>query len=124
MPNAIFLCFLTAADPPDPPLSDLDRFPPEAIVRNQLDMNEAFQDYLKGRLEVALHQREALGDHLRRAAFVWDCWDDLHDAQCPYYSEGFRRRRLADLRRRIGTPAYGLGLMPPGVPYWKFEEID
>jgi hypothetical protein len=125
--NVFFLCFLTAGGPPepaDPPLSDLANFPPAAVVRNELAMNEPFQDYLRGRLELFLHQRDTLGAELRAAEFVWECWDALRDAQCSYYPEEFRRRRLAELRRRIGPEAYQLGVMPAGVPFWKFPEID
>jgi hypothetical protein len=124
MPAAFLLCCLVPAVPPDPPLSDLERFPPPSIVQSELAMNQNFQDYLNARLEVALRQQEALTIHLRYAESLWNCWDDLRDAQCTSYSEEFRRRRLADLRRRIGAGPYYLGHMPPGVPYWTFPEID
>jgi hypothetical protein len=127
MPNAFIFCCLVAGGPvppQDPPLSDLERFPPVEVVQNELAMNQTFQDYLNARLDVALHQQESLGAQLRRAEFFWNCWDDLRDAQCSYYTEDYRRRRLADLRRRIGDYAYYRGLMPPGVPYWDFPEIE
>jgi hypothetical protein len=111
-------------DPPNPPLSDLERFPPPCVVQSELAMNQNLQDYLNARLEVALDQQEALGAHLRFAECLWECWDALRDAQCASYPEEYRRQRLGDLRRRIGAGPYYLGHMPPGVPYWTFPEID
>jgi hypothetical protein len=124
MHAAFILCCLVPGDPSNPPLSDLKRFPPPCVVQSELALNQNLQDYLNARLEVAWHQRPSLGDHLRFAECLWECWDALRDAQCASYPEEFRRHRLADLRRRIGAGPYYLGRMPPGVPYWTFPEID
>jgi hypothetical protein len=118
---------LMAAICPDanpPPLTDLKRFPPPEVVRLQLEFNQAVQSYLELRLSVAPHHAEAICTALEVNRQLGRAWDTLLDAHDTDYTETYRRSCLADLRDRLGFPAYSHGAMPPAVAYWYFREID
>ena len=112
------------AAPPHPPLTDLQYFPRGPVVAGNLAMNRALTKYLKTQRRIYLHRAEAIETALEDARYRFRCWDALGGAQDQFYSEDYRRRCLAELRRLIGESAYHLGQMPPSVPYWTFPEID
>ena len=126
MGHTICLALIATAGPDSspPPLADVGRFPPAEVARLQLEFNQAVQSYLELRLSVAPHHAEEICTALEVNRQLGRAWDTLLDAHDTDYTETYRRSCLADLRDRLGFPAYSHGAMPPAVAYWYFQEID
>ena len=64
------------------------------------------------RLRVALQETDRL----------YQVWDKVRDARCPYYYVTVRRQALKQLRELVGEDSYYSGNLPPCVPLWHFRE--
>lgn len=108
---------LPAPEPPPVDALDLHRFPPLAIVEEQLAWNVEYRCALKIRMELSPHRTD-LGDAYGEAYGLWWIWDCLRVAHL-----GMRDWHQ-QLRALIGESAYHQGYMPPSVPLWRFRPID
>jgi len=114
-----------ALAPPDPPLSDLGRFPPFAVAQAGDCLSGTHLIWCEERLaESPLPQKGAAADWRREADGLHDRWDALRDAGYTSYGDHYRRARLGRLRELLGDEAYFAGWMPPPVPLWRFQSGD
>lgn len=111
------------ADQTYPPLSDLEWFPPPAVVHCQRALAAQHQEWLNGQLEIESWRREQIGQWLYVADLHSRPWGFLHYAQ-DSSDILYRRKCLFWLRRRIGFQNYYSGIMPPSVPVYLFREVE
>lgn len=107
----------------EPRASDIMRFPCEWIAIH----NEAFSARWVGWLESRLRYLRAthadieeiiwIADTLEETESCHQAWADLTFA----WWQGTRDLDMARLRRTIGLYRYKRGLMPPVVPWWRFQ---
>ena len=123
-------------------LTDLDRFPPQEVVIQQIKLNRDVEPYFRSQcLKYGIPlgpetSREVMGprpSNWNIAAYWWDAyhdiywgwwaWDYLQLAQRSSLSDRVKIENLERLREWIGEEAYRKGEMPIPVPYWAFKEI-
>lgn len=100
---------------------ELQRFPPRAAVRANLDFATAHVAYLEARVALAPY-RSDLAEWLSEARRLRLAWNALDSAQI-FCEETDRRCELDTLRELIGADAFFQGRMPPPVPLWRFTEL-
>lgn len=109
----------------DPPAGEVCRLPDMETLREQIAFNRAYREHLKRQIIVG-------GDFRRRweleeAAQETDGLYVLLMAMVSARAEGQliagRRRALAHWRDMIGCEAWHAGLLPPAVPWWRFQRV-
>ena len=115
---------LWTAVPDDPPLADLERFPPRQVVQDNLWFNLDYEQHLQARLSYESHNREELLEALAENDALYWTWALLRDAKQPCHSEAERRALLRALRAQLGNEEYYAGRMPPFVPLHRFRPLD
>jgi hypothetical protein len=102
--------------------SELERFPPAAIV---WDNSRAADQYCAGlQARAAWSMRFYGGDSwawrlaLRDSAHAAYCWEKLAYASQPDARPCQRRQWLDELRVALGPGAYAAGRMPEPIPRW------
>jgi|ERR1051326_1206973 hypothetical protein len=94
-----------------PPLTDLDRFPPDFVA---LEMRGYWRDrltLLRNRADTELHHEQWYTAAMAEARWRFNAWDLLCDAQTDYGTD-YRRQKLEALRDQLGIEAYLAGWMP------------
>lgn len=105
-----------------PPLGDRNRFPPVAIVAEQLAANAAYQAHVQHRQSFELHNATDLYQVFYEARQLERCWQLIQWAHhC--YEPGNQRAALAELRDLIGWDHYYAGTMPPAIPTWRLQVV-
>ena len=112
------------AEPPDPPLCDLQRLPPAPVAREAIAFNRRCHRVLATRADTELHREQWWTDVLSETDQLYYVWDALADAHNESQSIAFRRQSLGRLRELIGSEAYYSGRLPPSVPVWRFPRME
>jgi hypothetical protein len=103
--------------PPDdvalPPLDDLRRFPSVSVAIEQRQRWADYRLWLGRAQPLWTEQLHEIDVWMVRADLAAQAWDALTDARLDGTSEGYRRRRLAELRDRLRPWNYDAGRMPP-----------
>lgn len=114
--NALpLLCVLWSLPEPWPPAEDLHRFPPKAIVDQNVTFAEKHIRWLESQRD--WHKGRDVDGWLWEARECLASWTELQ--RCHYASS--TREKLHDLKWRLGWADYSAGRMPPPVPLWRFE---
>ena len=104
-----------------PPLSDGDRLPPASLIRQLLNTNCAYRQFLEARREVRRLDWDELTELLSETNRLREVWQCAADATSADHIWVCRRRALKRLRDLVGEEAYDAGSLPPCVPLWRFD---
>ena len=97
---------------PDPPLTELHRFPGALEATAGWSFSCAARQWLREQWEMYPARGATLRPLLDRARYWHATWDALDDAHRTYNNDCFRRHRLARLRDLLGPDAWFAGRMP------------
>lgn len=98
-----------------PPLCDLCELPSQYDVNEQIMAADEHIAYLQKRAALDLVYRVWWNARIEEAKTNRQPWVELQLAQQKNSGDGYRRRRLVDLRDLIGPGAYLLRQIPPSV---------
>jgi hypothetical protein len=105
-----------------PGVEDSLRFPERTTVNELLAFNRSYRQLLDVRQPLELVHGWELRMVLQETDRLYQVWDSVRDARCPYYYVTVRRQALKRLRELIGEESYYAGNLPPCVPLWRFGE--
>jgi len=105
-----------------PGVNDSLRFPERTTVNELLAFNRSYRQLLDVRQPLELVHGWELRMVLQETDRLYQVWDSVRDARCPYYYVTVRRQALKRLRDLIGDDSYYAGNLPPCVPLWRFGE--
>jgi hypothetical protein len=105
-----------------PGVDDSLRFPERTTVNELLAFNRSYRQLLDMRQPLELVHGWELRMVLQETDRLYQVWDSVRDARCPYYYVTVRRQALKRLRDLIGEDSYYAGNLPPCVPLWRFGE--
>lgn len=118
------LLLLTTDFNTDPPLRDLDRFPPVEIAVSCKEFNVAYCNHLKANYPIRTEHYDDWREAYAEAFRLYQAWDYLAAAHgVEGQNELYWRLCLRVLKEIIGDRAYYAGDMPPCVPYHIFTPI-
>jgi hypothetical protein len=129
--SLILLCGPVTDDGPPVLVTDLDRFPSQAVCTVMREWSKEYRERLQRDFEFArdaypfLGSYEPILDELADAKHRYFCWDKLDDAwHAKPRSDDRTLANLRTLRDRIGYEAYYSGTMPTIVDlrYLKWKE--
>jgi hypothetical protein len=106
-----------------PPLADAARFPDRTVVNELLVFNRAYRKYLEERQPIEPAHASELRTVLQEVDHLYQVWDAVRDARCEYYYVTVRRQALKRLHDLMDEEDYALGLLPPHVPLWRFQQV-
>ncbi len=109
-------------DQPPLSLTDLNAFPPAAVVADQLSIGRRHQEWVRQRYTACPSTHD---DNWR----AWLCeatnclrpWSLLEDAHNRKADEASRLTSLSHLRDHLGHADYRAGTLPSPVPLWRFR---
>ena len=107
-----------------PPLHDAMGFPDRTLINDLLAFNRAYHMHVDNLQTLELAYWWELRETLQENQRLYEVWDTVRDARCPYYHVTVRREALKKLRCMLGYQAYSSGRLPPHVPIWRFRRID
>jgi hypothetical protein len=107
-----------------PMADDALRFPDRATVNGLLAFNRRYRQLIDVRKPLELVHGWELRLALQETDRLYQVWDKVRDARCPYYYVTVRRQALKRLREMIGEESYYSGNLPPCVPLWCFREVQ
>lgn len=107
-----------------PAVDDALRFPERTTVNELLAFNRNYRRRLDLRQPLELVHGWELRIALQETDRLYQIWDRVRDARCPYYYVTVRRQALKQLRELVGEEAYYSGDLPPCVPLWLFREAN
>ena len=99
-----------------PPLTDCQRLPPAAVIRQGLAFNRSCQQYLEGRWQVRAYERDEIDEVLRRCQQLGQVWEAMATASADDLNWFCRRQALARLRELVGDQVYYSGDWPLPAP--------
>jgi hypothetical protein len=105
-----------------PMVDDACRFPDRATVNELLAFNRRYRQLIDVRKPLELVHGRELRVALQETDHLYQVWDKVRDARCPYYYVTVRRQALKRLRDLVGEESYYSGNLPPCVPLWCFRE--
>jgi hypothetical protein len=105
-----------------PPLADSTRLPPLGHIRELLNFNAAYRQYLEARREVRRHEWDEITEIVSETDHLREVWQAAADATSEDHIWVCRRRALKHLKELLGDQAYDAGTMPPCVPLWRFHD--
>jgi hypothetical protein len=107
-----------------PAVDDALRFPERVTVNELLAFNRSYRRLIDVRQPLELVHGWELRMALQETDRLYQVWDSVRDARCPYYYVTVRRQALKRLRELVGEEAYYSGQLPPCVPLWHFREAN
>src|SRR5579871_3239580 len=107
-----------------PALADALRFPERATVNELLAFNRSYRQHIDVRQPLELVHWWELRIVVEETDHLYQVWDKVRDARCPYYYVTVRRDALKRLRELVGEDSYYSGNLPPCVPLWHFQEAN
>jgi hypothetical protein len=105
-----------------PTVEDCLRFPERPKVNELLAYNRAYRQHMDMRQPLELVHGWELRLALQETDRLYQIWDKVRDARCPYYYVTVRRQALKQLREMVGEECYYSGNLPPCVPLWRFRD--
>ena len=105
-----------------PAVDDALRFPERTTINELLAFNRSYRQYIDVRQSLELVHWWELRVALQETDRLYQIWDSVRDARCPYYYVTVRRQALKRLRELVGEESYYSGQLPPCVPLWRFQE--
>ena len=105
-----------------PAVDDCLRFPERPMVNELLAYNRAYRQHMDMRQPLELVHGWELRLALQETDRLYQIWDKVRDARCPYYYVTVRRQALKQLREMVGDECYYSGNLPPCVPLWRFRD--
>ncbi len=125
--HALAFLLLIPGSPIDdrPPMSDLARFPNEALALEASARNVRFLRWCQTEAALYLHRKPLLDVVIVETVRLGAAWEMLGQA---HYHETWdldaARDDLDQLRAVLGSADYALGRMPPAIPWWRVAERD
>jgi hypothetical protein len=107
-----------------PMVDDAVRFPERTTVNELLAFNRRYRQLIDVRKPLELVHGWELRVALQETDRLYQVWDKVRDARCPYYYVTVRRQALKRLRELVGEDSYYSGNLPPCVPLWCFREVE
>ena len=107
-----------------PMADDALRFPDRGTVNELLAFNRRYRQLIDVRKPLELVHGWELRVALQETDRLYQIWDKVRDARCPYYYVTVRRQALKRLREMVGEDSYYSGNLPPCVPLWCFREVQ
>jgi hypothetical protein len=107
-----------------PAVDDALRFPERATVTELLAFNRNYRQHIDVRQPLELVHWWELRVAVEETDHLYQVWDSVRDARCPYYYVTVRRQALKRLRELVGDDSYYSGRLPPCVPLWHFREAN
>jgi hypothetical protein len=107
-----------------PMIDDASRFPERTTVNELLAFNRRYRQLIDVRKPLELVHGWELRVALQETDRLYQVWDKVRDARCPYYYVTVRRQALKRLRELVGEDSYYSGNLPPCVPLWCFREVQ
>jgi hypothetical protein len=107
-----------------PTVDDSVRFPERTMVNELLAFNRRYRQLIDVRQPLELVHGWELRVALQETDRLYQVWDSVRDARCPYYYVTVRRQALKRLRDLVGEDSYYSGNLPPCVPLWCFREAQ
>ncbi len=109
-----------------PPLSDAQRFPSSLDTQDLVDFNWVYVNHLECAVELTCDpvEQQRINNAKSEALELRAVYSALQDAANKEWYVTMRRYALKKLRDELLGPAnYAAGILPPHVPFWRFEEI-
>lgn len=110
MHEALLLLAALLSDP-DPPESDLQRFPPPEVVEGWVRFGEAHLAWVEAQAGMDGQRRADWWAYRRCVERRLEAWQML--SWCHWCTGAERRQALRDLRGRLGPRDYAAGRVPP-----------
>jgi hypothetical protein len=107
-----------------PMADDAARFPERTTVNELLAFNRRYRQLIDVRKPLELVHGWELRLALQETDRLYQVWDKVRDARCPYYYVTVRRQALKRLRELVGEDSYYSGSLPPCVPLLCFREVQ
>jgi hypothetical protein len=107
-----------------PAVGDCLRFPERTTINELLAFNRSYRQHIDVRQPLERVHWWELRVALQETDRLYQIWDSVRDARCPYYYVTVRRQALKRLREMVGDDSYYSGNLPPCVPLWQFREAD
>jgi hypothetical protein len=105
-----------------PPAADVHRFPGRWVCTENRRFAAQYLNHLDDRLRNEPHLEYELARLAENARWHWACWNALEDGWL-LSNEEASRTALALVKQLVGDENYRLGVMPPPVPLWAFQEV-
>ena len=99
-----------------PRLDEADRFPDAKTIAMFMPWNRTLRNQLQNRLTVDVYHATEIRDAMVETDQLYQIWDALRDATCPYYYVPVRRQALITLRELIGAGRFYSGELPAPLP--------
>jgi len=108
-----------------PPDCDGVRFPGRELCNELISLNRTYKQFMVDRASLGPSLAgENTWEIIQEYDRLYEIWDTVRDARCPYYYVTVRRQALKKLRNLVGVANYYGGFLPPHVPVWRFRRID
>jgi hypothetical protein len=107
-----------------PAVGDCLRVPERTTINELLAFNRCYRQHIDVRQPLERVHWWELRVALQETDRLYQIWDSVRDARCPYYYVTVRRQALKRLREMVGEDSYYSGNLPPCVPLWQFREAD